>query len=175
MRRSPAVVSNPLLLTLDEAAARAGISTAQFNALVKEKIFPESVDGTPLWNRKILYETLEILRIRTDKVSPGFVYFMEMGDFIKIGWSTWPESRRADLQTSNPYDIKLLGAFPGSIHSEAGLHTMFASLRGRGEWFRKSDGLLAYIAWLKVAWRGDPRVIKGDLDNVVSIRGKVGG
>lgn len=56
--------------------------------------------------------------------------------------------------------------------NEAGLHLTFAHIRHRGEWFRKSPGLLAYIAWLKVAWKGDSHMIRGDLDNVVKLGGE---
>lgn len=169
VHETPATVINPHLIGKEEAVARCGISMKQFDALVKEGIFPPRLPRTQLWNRKKLYECLEIRKLLTDKVEPGWVYFMEMGDFVKIGWSTWPASRRDTLQTSCPYDIKILGAFPGSIGNEAGLHTLFSHLRARGEWFRKSPGLLAYIAWLKVAWRGNANVIPGDLDNVIAM------
>ena len=167
-----APVVNPLLIGKDEAVARCGITAKQFDALVKEGVFPPRLPGSRVWNRKQLYEWIEVAKMRTFKVEPGWVYFMEMGDFIKIGWSTWPQNRRDALQAANPYDIIILGAFPGGIENEAHLHQVFAPLRTRGEWFRKSPGLLAYIAWLKVAWRGNPKVIAGELDNVVSIRGK---
>lgn len=165
---TPAVI-NPPLLTKHEAVARCGISVKEFDALVREGIFPQRVPGTRMWHRKHLYETLEIRKMPTDELYPGYVYFMEMGRFIKIGWSTLPRSRQETLQTGNPYDIKLLGAFPGSLGNEAGLHELFSHARARGEWFRKTPGLLAYIAWLKIVWRGNANIIAGDLDNVVRL------
>jgi predicted DNA-binding transcriptional regulator AlpA len=162
-------IVNELMITKEEAAERCGITTKQFDALVKEGVFPLPAKASRRWDRKKLYECLEDRKLRTHKVAPGWVYFMEMGDFIKIGWSTWPASRREALQAGNPYDIKLLGAFPGCLGNEAAVHETFAHLRSRSEWFRKSPGLLAYIAWLKVAWRGHADMIKGDLDNVVSL------
>lgn len=157
---------NPLLISKEEAVARCGITVKQFDALVKEDIFPRPVPRTKMWDRKQFSNCLEIRKIRTDRVDAGYVYFIEMGDFIKIGYSTWPATRRDALQISCPYDLILLGAFPGALECEAGLHSLFAHLRARGEWFRKSAGLLAYIAWLKIAWRGNADVIAGDLDNV---------
>lgn len=111
---------------------------------------------------------MEILKGPTT-FSPGYVYFIEMGDFIKIGWSAWPPTRRENLQTANPYDLVMLGAFPGTPDNEQSLHRMFARFHRRGEWFRKSPTLLAYIAWLKIAWKGCANIIKGDLDNVVAL------
>lgn len=165
---APAAV-NPLMIGKEEAVGRCGITATQFDALVKEGIFPPRVKGTRTWQRKQLNQYLEIRKMVTDKVEPGYVYFMEMGDYIKIGWSVWPASRRNALQTSNPYDIIILGAFPGSQENEQAAHILFAHAKHRGEWFRKTPGLLAYIAWLKVAWRGDARIIKGELDNVVAL------
>ena len=135
---------------------------------MKEKVFLPPVSKN-LWDRKALYARLDFLKIKTDRVDPGYVYFMEMGDFIKIGWSHWPPLRRDALQSNGPYDIVLLGAFPGTLENEASLHAVFSHLGHRNEWFRKSPALIAYIAWLKVAWRGDARVFRGDLDNVVKL------
>jgi hypothetical protein len=163
------VILNEVMITKEDAAARCGITSKQFDALVKEGIFPKPAPGGRHWNRKRLYECLKIRKLLTDKVEPGWVYFMEMGDFVKIGWSAWPKARRDALQTANPYDIKILGAFPGCLGNELDLHEIFKHLRTRGEWFRKSPGLLAYIAWLKVAWRGNANVIAGDLDNVIPL------
>lgn len=160
---------NALMISKAEAADRAGISLAQFSALVRERIFPDHAPRSRLWNRKALSAHMDQVSIRTNPVVTGYVYFMQMGEFIKIGWSTWPESRRIQLQTSNPYDIILLGAFPGRIDQEDKAHQLFQHLRARGEWFRKSPGLLAYIAWQKIFWRGNANAICGDLDNVIRL------
>jgi hypothetical protein len=161
-------VVNPRFIPINEAVERCGLTTDQFKSLVKEKVFPPPVSKN-LWDRKALYARLDFLKLKNDSVDPGHVYFMELGDFIKIGWSRWPPLRRKDLQSSGPYDIVLLGAFPGTLENEASLHAVFEHLGHRNEWFRKSPALLAYIAWLKVAWRGDPRLFRGDLDNVVKL------
>jgi hypothetical protein len=42
--------------------------------------------------------------------------------------------RREALQTGNPYDIVILGGFPGSKVNETGLHAIFAHAHHRGEW-----------------------------------------
>lgn len=162
-------IINELMITKEEAAARAGISIDQFKALVRERIFPEHAPRSRLWQRKLLYLRLHGVSIHSEKAVAGYVYFMQMGDFIKIGWSTWPDNRRDGLQTSNPYDIIILGAFPGRTDQESKVHRLFKHLHWRGEWFRQSPGLWAYIAWQKVVWRGNADVISGDLDNVVKL------
>lgn len=46
--------------------------------------------------------------------------------------------------------MPLLHTIRGDERIEQKLHAMFADLRVRGEWFKKSAGLAAYIEWLKV-------------------------
>ena len=165
-------VRNPPI-TKAEAVVRTGLTKKQFEALIKENIFPQP-DAGRRWRVHRFNAALEVLMKATDKVNPGYVYYMEMGDYIKIGWSDWPPNRRDVLQTATPYDIILLGAFPGSLENEQALHRMFAHCHKRDEWFHKSSGLLAWIAWLKIAWRGNADVIRGDLDNVVVLGEKTG-
>lgn len=162
---------NPRFIRKAEAIARCGLEKHQFDALVTDGIFPKPI-RRGVWDRKQFDHYLEFSRLPTRAVDAGFVYFMKMGDYIKIGWSAWPESRRASLQTSTPYDIIILGAFPGPQQSEGIVHRLFAMHRHKGEWFRIAPSLVAFIAWLKVAWRGHADLIPGELDNVIGLRGK---
>lgn len=76
------------------------------------------------------------------------VYFLEMGDFIKIGYSSNVGKRIEDLSIT-PYEIKLLHTIPGRRCNEADLHRDFKHLRVKGEWFQKAPELLAFIEALK--------------------------
>ena len=78
---------------------------------------------------------------RTD----GFVYFLDDGDFIKIGWAVDPETRWRDLQTGSARHHQLLGSTPGTLLDERNLHRKFAHLKHRGEWFKKEPELLSFI------------------------------
>ena len=49
------------------------------------------------------------------------------------------------MQTGNPEPMMLLGELPGGRADEADLHRRFRSFRVRGEWFRYSDELRAFI------------------------------
>ena len=90
-----------------------------------------------------------------------FVYFIESGDFIKIGHSESPEGRKRALQVGNPIRLVGLGKIAcecegcnlsrGSHCDEADrLHGVFrdrkvASLHPLNEWYHKSADLLQYI------------------------------
>ena len=90
-----------------------------------------------------------------------FVYFIESGDFIKIGHSESPEVRRRLLQGGNPIRLVGLGKIAcecenGTLsrgrhcHEASRLHGVFrdrkvASLHPLNEWYHKSPALLQYI------------------------------
>lgn len=75
----------------------------------------------------------------------GSIYFIECGDFIKIGHASLVDRRFASLQGAIPYEIKLLAVTCGSRDFEAKLHRRFAHLRHRNEWFRKAPELMRLI------------------------------
>lgn len=68
---------------------------------------------------------------------------------VKIGWSSNPARRLADLQSGSPLALHLLGTFGGGAELEAALHGHFADHRVRGEWFDLGDdpvGLVGPVA-----------------------------
>lgn len=81
--------------------------------------------------------------LRSERV--GYVYFIEGGDRIKIGYTTNGRARRKKMLTDAPVDLKLLHIESGTFRVEKMLHRQFAELRVRGEWFRKTPELLAFI------------------------------
>lgn len=84
----------------------------------------------------------------------SFVYFIQSGDFIKIGWSKTPELRADQIRRGGhalrpsaglAEDPVLLAYKPGSRKDEAKLHQRFYETNDQGEWFRRSpelDGLI---------------------------------
>jgi hypothetical protein len=77
-----------------------------------------------------------------------FVYFVQGGDFIKIGLSG-PKNfgkRLQEISTGCPFKVSLLGVTDGDIAIEQGLHRKFRSCHHHGEWFYATPKLLAYIA-----------------------------
>jgi hypothetical protein len=69
----------------------------------------------------------------------GIVYFIGSGDAIKIGYSTDLQKRIADLKTGAAADIELLDYARAGRDVERELHSILASERIRGEWFKASD------------------------------------
>ena len=70
----------------------------------------------------------------------SFVYIMRAGGFVKIGMSSNPDKRRADLQTSNPETVSLVAVASCASRAVAGnlekrLHKLFHKDRVNGEWF----------------------------------------
>lgn len=75
------------------------------------------------------------------------VYFIrdEISGNIKIGVAIDPKKRLLELQTGASGSLTILHTETGDSRHEMGLHKRFAEDRIRGEWFRPSDALMAYI------------------------------
>lgn len=74
----------------------------------------------------------------------GRVYCIGMkgnGAAVKIGHSN--DTRLADLQTGNPWELKLLGTIPGTVEDERRLHAKYIKQNMVGEWFRPTPELLS--------------------------------
>jgi hypothetical protein len=82
----------------------------------------------------------DVVKRPNNSATPGHVYFISFGSFIKIGFSTNLQQRLRAL----PHD-ELLATIPGTMRDEKLLHRQFAHLRQQGEWFRKDPELLAHI------------------------------
>ena len=65
--------------------------------------------------------------------------------FVKFGLTRRIEHRRANLQTSSPYKIEILGSFFGSFRDEQAIHDSLKEYHVRGEWFRY-EGKAKHIA-----------------------------
>lgn len=77
-----------------------------------------------------------------------WVYFIRAGDRgpIKIGVATNPYARLEELQTGNPYRLKLIAAFSGGYAEESRLHQQFERERLESEWFKPSKRIVALAA-----------------------------
>jgi hypothetical protein len=72
---------------------------------------------------------------------PSWVYFVRIGDLIKIGYSTHLEQRFRDLRPD-----EVLGVVSGTLQDERRCQAAFAHLQEHGEYFRPGADLLAFIA-----------------------------
>lgn len=91
---------------------------------------------------------VEALRVCADGrcAKPPFVYFIQAGGFVKIGWTMGsPERRALAGQIFCPHQFFLMGAIPGGKEEELWWHTTFEALHVRGEWFRLTERLRSAI------------------------------
>lgn len=144
--------NSTLLITARQAARVAHCLTiSQFRLLVEEGIFPKPALANKRWVFGELKMAVEKVLIGLrDEYTCSEVYFAQAGDSIKIGYSRRVKRRINGLQTGSPSKLMTLHAMKGSRHNEAFIHKQLSHLRQQGEWFRKTNGLLAYIDWLKL-------------------------
>jgi len=80
----------------------------------------------------------------------GFVYAIERGNLVKIGWSHKPLDRLVQIRAKYTEQCHLLGvrAAPSASYERA-YHTIFSEWRDHGEWFRKEGDVLDFIGRLQ--------------------------
>ncbi len=78
---------------------------------------------------------------------PCYVYCIRRRDTaeIKIGIAIDPIQRAREIQKCHGGALELVLAVPGSSAMESDVFARFARLRKRGEWFRESPEILAWI------------------------------
>ena len=77
---------------------------------------------------------------------PGYVYFLRMGDTLKIGFSRNVGVRLRSIQTGCPEPAEVIKIIPGTDQTERYFHAHFAAHRLSGEWFRLDGALAAFVA-----------------------------
>lgn len=94
-----------------------------------------NVGNLESWVRSLEYQILDITPEREHK--GGWVYFIQCGEYVKIGLSADVDARLKALQTSTPYPLALIKKFavPDPAQAEARLHVYFEDRRHAGEWF----------------------------------------
>lgn len=75
----------------------------------------------------------------------GYVYFIKMGNAVKIGFSTSVGSRLKTIQTSCPEPAEVMLVLPGSQATEQFFHEHFSKYRLSGEWFSLEGKLVAFL------------------------------
>jgi hypothetical protein len=136
----------PCLMSRSEAAAYCGVTPATWSKWVSDGSMPKPVIGRR-WDRKAIDLALAYLNPYpwSSVVYVTKVYFIECGDFVKIGYSANPELRLAALQVSTPHQMRLLGTIAGDHEVESRLHQICRVHHHKGEWFRKTGTILGYI------------------------------
>jgi hypothetical protein len=96
-------------------------------------------------------QLLRAARRPQPKDERGHVYYIRLGDRVKIGWSANVTRRISELPTE-----QLLAVEPGDRQLERDRHVQFIHLSAAGrEWFRLAPDLLAHVTQLRHL-HGDP-------------------
>ena len=80
------------------------------------------------------------------KIKKGHVYYAEMGDLIKIGFTINLKRRQSTYRTHAAKAVQIIASEPGTMYDEKRMHQRFAAHRVEREWFRRNPELLAHIA-----------------------------
>lgn len=79
------------------------------------------------------------------------VYFIssaqepDVGDVVKIGIASNLDARLKAIQTHQPETMYVVGTLPGGVELEREIHKQFQHCRMRGEWFKVTEDLLAFM------------------------------
>lgn len=92
------------------------------------------------------YERRRPERIQKARERPHVVYYMRIGDRVKVGTTA-----NLDLRMANFNPEELLATEPGGYDVERERHQQFAHLRTHGEWFVYDAELKDHIDTLKTA------------------------
>lgn len=79
------------------------------------------------------------------KTRTGWVYFIQCGEFIKIGFSGDPLFRLRAIQKSNPNRCQLVATQRGERDLERKIHRHFWKARRDGEWFKFTDAIYWHL------------------------------
>lgn len=108
----------------------------------------------------------------------GFVYAIESGDAVKIGFSKDPISRLTELNIGAPGKHRLIGFARGDKCHEREIHEICRNQRIRGEWFRNEGHVSLFLDHLpKFHRRGKLRSVESAAKyrpNLISIRMELG-
>jgi hypothetical protein len=100
-------------------------------------------------NRPVKPTAFEKLRAQAGPLISArrsYVYFIASGTkAIKIGWAGSVQKRLKLLQTGNPETLTLIATCEGDVTLEQLIHKKFARYRLRGEWFRYSKRIIAFV------------------------------
>ena len=83
---------------------------------------------------------------RKAEIARSYVYFLRVGDRVKIGFSTRPLSRIDTLVTAVPDQVDAFVFIRGNERTERALHAEFAEHHTSGEWFRFNPALARLMA-----------------------------
>lgn len=139
-------------VTADQASKEAMLGLQFLMEQIDRLHFAVTIDEPDAEN--LLRETIVADQIIQQMQEEEFVYFIEAGDYIKIGHSRDPINRLSQIRKRqgvklpdglDPSRARILTVEPGGQSYEKRLHGRFAEHRAAGEWFSKNERLTHYI------------------------------
>lgn len=133
-------------LSWQEAAAFLKVSETEFKALASQRRLNGAInidENTTVWDLSVLAINARPPRLN-DRV--GMIYVAGFAEYIKIGWSADVYIRIKTIQDGVPEPLIVYATIAGEIWQERRLHSRFASVRTRGEWFKRNEVLNRWIA-----------------------------
>ena len=79
------------------------------------------------------------------KRAPDSIYFIQAADAIKIGMSSAPNERLANMQVGSHVQLRMLGWMDGGRMVEKLIHKIFMAHHIHGEWFRMHEEIARFI------------------------------
>lgn len=79
----------------------------------------------------------------------GWIYVVGFDKYVKIGFSSRPKYRIADLQSGLPVPIVVHVVFAGTKISEKEIQARFKEFHLRGEWFLLKGRLREFVNYRK--------------------------
>lgn len=76
---------------------------------------------------------------------PGYVYFVRVGDQVKIGFTKDVRQRVKSIQTSCADPVEVMAVMPGTTETEKFLHLRYDAYRTGGEWFSLTGVLAEFL------------------------------
>lgn len=98
-------------------------------------------------------------------MTEGYVYAIESGNAVKIGFAHDPVRRLAELNVGSPGAHRLLGMARGTKRHESELHRLARAERIRGEWFRKGRVISLFLQHLPPYTPNAPRQVSPRVAN----------
>lgn len=134
------------IMSIAAIAEKHGVSSSQIKLKAKQGGWPRGMSVKPAQRLR------RAVRAGKAEGQEGFIYvfFIESADkrFYKIGVAKSPMQRKAQHQTSTPFDLMVACCYftPNARAEEAELHEQFREKRIRGEWFALNGEDLNTIA-----------------------------
>lgn len=111
----------------------------RFVALLREvRAFVRQTSPARLLNKPV---TGPLAKLIEDQV-----YFIQSGDFVKIGYGNNVKTRLSKLQVGSPHELVLVHHHVGNRDDEASYHRRFAKYHYRAEWFKIKGDLAEFLA-----------------------------